>query len=364
MVTLADPPPAEAKIDDAEIPQIDRSLAAEASSAHSRINIPINLGNWKTWPTEVQNELTWFHQYLLDKQMGWQEAEQALGYDRSTVFKILKGTYDGNLGNVVTRIQKYRWRLRKTAQHTDFAENAITKLVFAALDYAVANHSMTIIVGESRAGKTTAGKEWAERNNHGRSVFITAPVTGGAKGLLRRIAAAVGVARNKSMPDMIEAIYRAFNPNRILIVDEAHRLLPNDTRVVNPVAMESIRDLHDETGCAVAFISTKRLPRALKRGAYQYEQLEGRCGQPVLIPRKISRKDIVPIVTQFVSRPGADLLDELEAIANKPGRLGIMVEMLRVAKRIASKKNERLADKHIAAAIRLRDQMTLGDGDE
>jgi hypothetical protein len=46
----------------------DRSLAAEASSAHSRINIPFNLDNWKEFSDEVREELMWFHQWILERE--------------------------------------------------------------------------------------------------------------------------------------------------------------------------------------------------------------------------------------------------------------------------------------------------------
>jgi DNA transposition AAA+ family ATPase len=192
-------------------------------------------------------------------------------------------------------------------------------------------------VGESRSGKTLAKDVWCERNNHGRSVPITAPVVGGTYALARRIAHRVGVNKSAPMAQLIESIYRAFNKNRILIVDEAHRLLPNDSRIVNPANIELLRDIHDETGCALALISTKRMPEGLKKGAYQYEQLIGRIGMPVLVPTKIKRDDILPIVTQFLREPGEELILKLLEIANAPGRLGILVETLKVASRIAHK---------------------------
>jgi DNA transposition AAA+ family ATPase len=338
--------------------EISRSLSAEASSAHSRINIPLNLDNWKHLPEDVVSDLLWFHQWILNHNIGWKEAEQAIAYDKSTIFRVLKGTYEGNWSKVVVAIQKYRWQQRRSEQHNEFARNSISDMIFAALDYAIANKSMTIIIGESRTGKTISAQEWAHRNNHGRSVFVTAPVMGGAKATARRIAGAVGVNKTQSMGPLVEGIYRAFNGNRILIMDEAHRLLPNDTRSVNPACIELLRDLHDMTGCAVALISTRRLPSGLKKGAYQYEQLEGRCGQPVLVPRRIKRADLLPIVKQFLKAPGADILDELEEIANRPGRLGIMVQLLKVAQRFAKKDDKPLAEIHVRKAIILRAQMS------
>src|SRR5581483_8938770 len=340
-----------------------KKLQAEASSAHSRINVPLNLDNWKTLPEHVVAELTWFHQHLLDNSLAWNEAAEALGYDRSTVFRVLKGTYEGNWNKVAAAIVSYRKlsERRGSIQKNEFVENSISRLIFAALDYALANNSITLIIGESRSGKTIGARMWGQLNNHGRAVYVTAPVIGGTKALARKISQRIGVNRNQNLPMLIESIYRAFNKNRILIVDEAHRLLPNDTRVVNPANIELLRDIHDETGCALALISTKRLPNGLERGAYQYEQLIGRIGMPVLVKPKIKRADIVPIIQQFVKRPTAELIDEMEKIANSPGRLGIMVETLKVASRIASKSKQTLDESHVRKAIAIRAQMSGGE---
>jgi DNA transposition AAA+ family ATPase len=346
------------------IPSTDRAMQAEASSAHSRINVPLNLDNWKTLPENVVAELTWFHQHLLDNNLSWTEAEQAISYDRSTVFRVLKGTYEGSWQKIVAAIASYRKldEQRGSIQKNEFVENSISRLIFAALDYTMANNSLAMIVGESRSGKTMGAKMWCQMNNHGRAVFITAPVVGGTKALARRIAKRVGVNRNQSVPTLIEAIYRAFNKNRILVVDEAHRLLPNDSRVVNPNNVEILRDIHDETGCALALISTRRLQNGLERGAYQYEQLTGRLsgGMPFIIKPKIKRGDVVPIVKQFVKNPSTGLIDDMEKIANAPGRLGVMVEMLKVASRIASKSKQSLDESHVHKAIAIRAQMSGG----
>jgi DNA transposition AAA+ family ATPase len=341
-----------------DLPPIDRSLAAEASSAHSRINIPFNLDNWKELSAEIQSELMWFHQWILDNDIGWKEAQEAVGYDSSTIFKVLKGVYEGSWANVIKRVKSFR-RLeeqRSRIQKNDFAENSVSRVIWSALDYALANNSITVIEGESRMGKTIAAEEWAARNNHGRSVFVTAPVIGGAAALVRRIAQRCGISHNRGVQDISDAVYRAFNKNRILIIDEAHRALPNDLRQVNPQKIEFLRDLRDQTKCGLALLVTHRWSYHLKKGAYQYEQLVGRIGMPVVLQPKIKRADLLPIVRQFVKAPGSELLERLEEMANAPGRLGIVVETLKVASRIASVDKEPLSELHVAKAIAIRTQ--------
>ena len=59
-----------------------------------------------------------------------------------------------------------------------------------------------------------------------------------------------------------------------------------------------------------------------------------------------------------MARPGKALLDTCVEISNKPGRLGILVEALKVASRIAKKQGAKLSDDHVFGAIKLREQIT------
>lgn len=349
----------------------DASAQGEASSAHARINIPLNLENWKALAPDVQAELLWFHQHVLDEALGWTAACEAMGYDKSTVFRILKGTYSGSWANITAAIKSYRKIIseRSTIQRTEFVENSISRLVFGGLDYAVANNSITLIEGESGIGKSISARHWKEANNHGRSVFVTAPVLGGTKGLLRVICAAIGANKNQNQPQMLDSIWRGFNKHRILIIDEAQRLLPTDRRS-NPVLVEFLRDLHDQRGNALALIATSRLSESLKKSEYQFEQVLGRIGMPVRLPRRLKTEDFVPVLRQYLKSPSARLVATAEMIvnskvadgdgANDLGRMRVLGEILKVASRIATKdRNARgvMTDEHVFKAIALRKQM-------
>lgn len=341
---------------------VSKSEAAAAASAHSRINLALNLEAWRALPQTTQDALLWLHQHLLDTKMSWEDAAEALGYDKSTVFRVLKGTYEGSWGNIVAAIASYK-RIateRASIQVQEFVENSLTALVFGALNYAMANCSITAIIGESRMGKTVSALAWRDRNNHGRSVYVVAPAYGGTRALLRNIASVVGVNKNMAAVQLHEAILRAFNRHRILIVDEAHRLLPGDRRT-NPVGLEVLRDLHDQSGCALALLATQRFDSELRRGEYMYEQLLGRIGMASRLPRKVREKDIAPIIEQYIARPSAEVMGVALDIANKAGRLGILVETLKVASKIAGGGKARVSNEHFLKAVRVRQQMMGGD---
>jgi DNA transposition AAA+ family ATPase len=340
---------------------IDPSLLAEASSAHARINVPLNLSVWRDRPHDEQELLTWFHQHILDEGLNWDAASEAIGYERSVIFRLLRGTYQAeSWAKPLSAIRSYR-RIaiqRASIVRAEFRENATSRMIWAGLDYALANNSITTIIGESRQGKTVAARAWAEANNHGRSVYVVAPPVGGIKMLMRVIAQRVGANKNQSIVQLADSLHRAFNRNRILIVDEAHRLMPNDARTLNPANLELLRDLHDQTGCALALIATSRFSDRLRSGTYQFEQLIGRIGMPIRLPRNSGKGDIMPILEQYIPQPSPALLDELISIGNKPGRLGILSETLKVASRMAAKAKQPMSEDHVAKAIEIRRKMS------
>lgn len=325
-----------------------------------RINRPLNVNVWRDLPEEHQALLTWFHQHCLDQAMNWDQAAEALGYDRSTVYRVLSGTYAGSWENVCQRIASYQ-RIavdRLHTQHARFVETPVTKMVWAALDYGIANQCGVQIEGQSRVGKTSAVVAWRDRHNHGRSVYVMAPPYGGTKAFLRELAHACGVGRDRSISQIVEALYRSFNSHRIIIVDEAHRLLPNDRRS-NPVNLEIIRDIHDRTGCAFALIATSHFNHRLQSMEYMFEQLLGRIELPVRLPRRLRPADIEPIIEQFIE-PTPTVMDTAVRIANERGRLGVLVSTLRVASRIACGNKHRMTEQHFLKAVKIRNTMMGG----
>ena len=336
--------------------------AAAASSAHSRLNIPLNLENWKHLDAAHQEDLLWFHQHCLDARLSLKEAAEALCYDQSTIFRMLKGTYAGNYANLVAAIGGYRkiQADRASILRAAFAENSISRLIFAALDYAMANNSITMITGESGMGKSFSCDQWRELHNHGRTVMVEIPPIGGAKAFLRALCDAVGVNKNLAQDQALEGLLRAFNPNRMLILDEARRLLPGDTRGdVNPAKLEIVRYIHDKTKCAVALVATQRFDDTLRKLSYQYEQVLGRIGQPVRLFRTVEEKDFGPILAQYWTKPSPKLTAAVHEVVNTAGsgHIRLLAELLKVASRIAAKGKQELREEHFFKAIALRQQM-------
>ncbi len=333
---------------------------ALATATTQRTNIPINLSNWEHLPAETAGALLWFHQHILDTDTSLKGAGQKIGYDPSVVFKVLKGTYEGSWANIVARIRSYQKIAgeRSGIQKADFSPNSISHLIWGGLDYAAANNSITLIVGESGLGKTVNAEKWRDDHNHGRTVMIEVPPIGGQREFLNTLARAVGVSTQvtKQQGAILNDIVKAFNPHRGLLVDEAHRLLPAQGPT-NPVKLEILRYIHDKSGCFIGLLATERFDASLKKSSYQYEQVLGRIGQPVRLFRSVDEKDFLPILAQYFKRPSAKLIATVKGIVNEQGRIRVLCQILKVASRIASNKKQALEEEHFFKALALRHQM-------
>lgn len=344
---------------------VSKSEEAAASSANKRINIPLNIENWKHLPAEQVEQLLWFHQYLLHQDMGYPEAAKAIEYDDSTIFRILKGTYEGNWANIVRAIKTYRAevvRVKKVEAMQSavgtckYVENRVTKRLDWILGYTLGRAGSSLILAEGGMGKTMGGKHWGEENNHGTSVFVECLPIGGAKGLLRQIAEKVGVNKNLNTSQMLEAVVRAFNRTRILILDEIQQHVPLSQRTT-PTALEMARRIKDLSGCALAMIGTVRVAGDLAKTPYLYEQIIRRTGKPYYLPDKFEESDVLPIITQFIKKPSDDFCEVLLTWANdrEVGRLNYVVDQLTFASKIAHDSKKPLTEDMVLAGHQLRE---------
>lgn len=351
--------------------KISRSLVTEANSAKARINIPLNLEAWKDLPQDQQDKLLWFHQHLLKEHIGWDGAAKLLPkpgnpgkrgetYDNNTIYKVLRGIHEGSWENICNSIDTYRelWDNRRKLVKSTFAENEISELIFGGLDYAMAANGITVIIGESGQGKSICGREWQERNNHGRTVMVEAPVVGGTKLFLREIVAYTGHNQNHSICQMCDNIRKAFNPSRMLIIDEGHRLIPSQPSTT-PRSIEFLRWLHDQTGCALALLVTARFDETLRSNSYMYEQFLGRIDMPVTLPKEMDESSWLPLVTQYIPAPTGNLKTICNDIVNRKqgGRMRRLDKILRFASAKASELNEPLSEKHLLASLKLLKRM-------
>jgi DNA transposition AAA+ family ATPase len=325
------------------------------------INIPDNqlLEGIKGYSAKDQQSLQWLFSWAGQELGSRQRLCEMLDSDWSTIVRISQGKYPASIASFMRKVRDLQRRVADTGPST-FVETSLTKRIFGILNYALAGDieggKLVLITGPSGRGKTSAAREWQRRNNHGHSIYIDPPESGGLRAFLMELSRACRISPGRKTVDLRDRIVRSFHPRRILIIDEVARLLPHGRSARLPTALEFIRRLHDAQHCAIALLATPVFSLELTSGRMRdyFEQLVGRISDPFVIPEKIARQECADIVTSFNKAPAADLVDLAHELADQVGRLRVLFELLRQAAVLAKAKKQPLNRAHLAAAAHRR----------
>lgn len=335
--------------------------AAEAGMSADTINIPDNViqSGIAGYEQEDQDDLIWM--------VGWARADlkgsrrelcEMLECDWTTVVRVLSGKYGAGIDSFMEKVRDLRRRAADTV-NPGFVETVVTRKIFDVLDYALAGDinggRIAMICGGSGRGKTEAIREWCRRNNHGKSIYVDTPESGGIRALLYEIADYTGVNKGRKTSDLRQRIIDSFSRRRILILDEVARMMPRNFGT-RPIELEFIRRLHDTKRCAIVLCATDVVPNEMQHGLHKtfLEQIWRRIVTPLYLPANVRRDECRDICRHFNPKAGEDLVALAHKIANEHGRLGVLFEDLRVAALLAKRRGSPMLADHLSAANKRR----------
>ena len=304
------------------------------------------------YDAKAQEDLIWLHGYCMDRLNGSRSAlVEFIGKDWTTVWRIWKGSYGADISSFVDRIRHFRRRAER-GEKTGFVTTVVTERIFKVCDVARDNGTIVMISGPSGRSKTHAVREWQRRNNHGASIYVYAPETGGFSGFLKALARALGISEGRNITSIATTIENSLDYRNVIIVDEMAHLLPNG-RASSIAGIEFIRGLHDRTKCGVVLVATDIFPQQMQAGKWSqwFEQLLGRVELHLKIPVEFSRREIADICAAYTADPEPELIKLAREIANK--RRGGVRELFRHLNRaadVAGKMAQPVTAKHLAAA--------------
>jgi hypothetical protein len=337
--------------------------APEAGMSRDVINIPDNvlLDGIKTYSQADQDDLLWLINWG-QQELGSRERLCAkLQADWSTVIRVCTGKYGAGIASFMAKARDLRKKVAVSPAKT-FIATCVTRKIWETLDYALSGDvdggRMVMIVGHTRRGKSIASLEWARLNNHGTSVYVDCPESGGLKAMLQEIAKSCRINLGRKTADIRTRVIGSFNSRRILILDEILRELPTRGCRAGPIVLEFIRRLYDVRHCGVALLVTPAFAEELQTGALRdyLEQLVGRIEEPLIIPDKVLRQECQEIAAAYRASPPKDLVDLMHDVANEPGRLARLFYLLGQARLVAHKKDEPLSARHLLVAIERRNR--------
>jgi DNA transposition AAA+ family ATPase len=283
-----------------------------------------------------------------------------LGYDRTNVWKLFMGKYEGSLENVGKSIAAMRKRVQARVA-IGFVRTAVTERISEAIDYAHTMGAMVVIRGDTGRGKSATARLWQSEHNHGSTFYVELPERTTYMRFMAAAARAMGSANSGTSDSFRQYVGKRLGRNRTLIVDEAGHLY--NPKRPDPTTFDALRSLHDETRCGMVLIFTLPYWDAINRGPMSgyFEQFLGRVSYELEIPPDtIFEEEIAAICEHVCGRfggtPDGDLLRQAAQIAGAArGRIRTLVTTLEHAAVYARTKNVPLDGASLKKARAWRD---------
>lgn len=338
-------------------PPVDPHINAVALSERQSNRVP----GYKVFeateklPDHQRLAIRWLHSYYYDSGRSLAEVGLDIGYDGGNVSKIFVNKYGGDLDIPVAAITRFReiLELRQNTNKAPYIKTALYREIEQVCDTALAYQKIAYIYGESQVGKTAALTEYAREHNHGQTVLVTMPVGGSISHFLAALAAKVRCS-NQQRGDVLQLnIMRCFGTSNLLIVDEASRALQSRSYGGNSLkTMDFIRDLHDQTGCAVVLCGTNVFREQMKDAqlAKFLNQFNRRCIVRRQLPDKASRADLNAFARHYgLEAAGGEAYALQKKIVADHG-LGVWLTTLRAGAKFAANKGAKMTWDHVIKA--------------
>lgn len=241
-----------------------------------------------------------------------------------------------------------------------FVPTPTAKKIFTYCELARESKTVVVIYGPSHIGKSMAFEHHTSANNHGRTVYVRMRAASGLGGMVRAIAAALGISDKSNTAALIERIINAGSPDLLFIFDEVH-LLANTYRKGSFFAcMEVIRELHDMIKCGfvLGFTILDDLKAASQK---ELQQIWRRGVHRVPLPVMPTKADLKAILAHAgLDFPDRDYKVTVEEITEEPYEilrqvakneaLLAITERIRLGRKLASKAEQKLTWKHFVQA--------------
>lgn len=282
------------------------------------------------WTQQREETVERFQEWMEERGMTQTEAARVVDIHSSTLGQMLNKKYSGRVGRIcdrMNRILKHARLREEIPGDPPFARTSVAERVTHALGLAHVESRMTMILGPTGIGKTTAVKRYCEKWPG--TVYVMAAPHSSPCAVLRTLAEKLGVQWSGSSYDMRKAVARVLGQtDRLLVVDDID-YTPEET-------VQDLRVINEVGDVGIALVGTE---------AY-YEKLSER-------PSATIRQFLHRVA--YVEKLGPCSEDDIERIASP---YNLSEEALEMLTREASGEARR------AAFALVRAQTIGGDGVE
>lgn len=239
--------------------------------------------------------LLWLFGEAKSRKLSLSDVGKLIGYDASTVSKLFRGRYEGNMDNVIAAVRRYKHMQDERGKmvRADFVETSIWAKVRDTCDLALVHQMPGIVMGVSQIGKTEALKEFQRRSEYNVR-YVRVPAAPGFRGMIEAVADACNVTTRCTTEQLRRRIAKALDEHALLIVDEFHELAISAGVHSGLKCAEWLREVADVSGCGIVYCGTYAVEHDLLNGAVKgwMEQIRERAIKYTRLPNRLPDDDI------------------------------------------------------------------------
>lgn len=292
-------------------------------------------------------------------QLTQQGLSDLVGIPNGTFSQWVGGTYRGNNDRMAAGFQRWletrsqRRQIRSLLPRQRFIMTRTADDMHKVLAHAQHLPDMVVITGAPGIGKTEAACAYTRANAHVYKI-VGEPSIDSIGALLSTIAAALGIYNRGARHHVSRAIATRLNgTNALLIVDEAQHLSSEQ--------LDQLRTYYDQCRIGIALVGNPAVISRLEGGSRRadYAQLFRRVGMRLRRDRPLA-EDINALLVAWGVEDQA-VRKQLAAIARKPGALGVMGKVWRIAGMIASEGDRPVSPEDVSIAYQQVTDLPIRD---
>lgn len=252
-------------------------------------------------------------QRIIDGEFSQKEIARVLDLSTTTISMYLNGTYKGDSATIDKKVEQFLLQFDEKKEYDSqkiklsFVKTSVAKRVFNIAKMCQFNGEIGICFGRSGYGKTTACKEYADKNFG--VIWLDPNENANKYEIIRMLAKELGINDDFVSRATEKIINRLNNSNYLIIVDEAENLK-------SPV-FRTLRKIHDRCNFSfgLMFVGTERLYYNLARMRGELEYLTNRisCVENL---QALKSNDINQLVKQIFTNIDECCLKAFEEICH------------------------------------------------
>jgi DNA transposition AAA+ family ATPase len=307
-------------------------------------------------PENQRNTIRRMHGYYVENSLSLNHLAKEIEISPAALGLIFKGSYEASLDSMVKKFDRFFKQLDKpiNGRKLKFIPIALSEKIWGICDQAREFQKVAFLFGDSQVGKSEALIQFREQSDYPDDIVYCAVPTGGTlSNFLMALAGVLRIPASLSTTRLRERIKEAFDERMILIVDEAHNGIRENSTSSRAVAcIEFVREIYNAKQCGVVFCATNIFRDAMTTGPLEkiLRQIKRRSLCTVQLPKEPSRTDLNTFAAAYKLKPAANEARVLEKEMIETQGLGMWLTLLRMGDQLAGVRKQEMTWSHVIAA--------------